>query len=92
MFENSQTIMKKSDEGFVEKFVKEHEESMEALGNEEKHDLYQNKKKLAKQSLQSQTIQRTACTRPVQCRIFPSQSLLEFHSFGFQCLPLARQG
>lgn len=35
--------MKKSDEEFVEKFVKEHEELMEALGNEEKHDLYQDK-------------------------------------------------
>ncbi len=35
--------MKKSDEEFVEQFIKEHEELIEALGNEEKHDLYQNK-------------------------------------------------
>jgi hypothetical protein len=35
--------MNGSDEKFVEEFVKEHEELIEALGNEEKHDLYQNK-------------------------------------------------
>jgi hypothetical protein len=38
--------MNSSDEKFVEefvkKFVKEHEELFEALGNEEKYDLYQN--------------------------------------------------
>lgn len=35
--------MIKSDEQFVEQFVNDHEELFEALGNEEKHDLYQNK-------------------------------------------------
>lgn len=32
--------MNRSDEKFVEEFVKEHEELIEALGNEEKQDLY----------------------------------------------------
>lgn len=32
--------MNQFDERFVEQFVNDHEELVEALGNEEKHDLY----------------------------------------------------
>lgn len=35
--------MNRSDEKFVEEFVKKYEELFEALGNEEKDDLYQEK-------------------------------------------------
>ena len=35
--------MNRSDEKFVEEFVKKYEEMFEALGNEEKHDLYEEK-------------------------------------------------
>jgi hypothetical protein len=34
--------MNRADEIFVEEFLKKYEKLMEALGNEEKHDLYQN--------------------------------------------------
>lgn len=34
--------MNRSDEKFVEEFVKEHEDLMEALESEEKHNLYKN--------------------------------------------------
>jgi hypothetical protein len=34
--------MNGSDEKFVEEFVKKYEDLIEALGNEEKHDLYKN--------------------------------------------------
>ncbi len=37
--------MNESDEKFVEKFLKDYDEMMEALGNEEKHDLYKEKTK-----------------------------------------------
>jgi hypothetical protein len=33
--------MNQSDERFIEQFVTDHEDLIEALGNEEKHDLYE---------------------------------------------------